>query len=154
MNQGGLLGANRPPRQYDARRWGYACVILVIALVIGWWGWNTEKSNTTHLRQFVYGLCNEVAQGNTNSPALMGAADPIRQELQDALSGMVQDWGDIQDAIEVDIALSSSNNGFAGSHSAMIFISGEPRMMLTLELNEGQGIPRIVGYEDVGSGRE
>ena len=84
----------------------------------------------------------------------MGAADPIRQELQDALSGMVQDWGDIQDAIEVDIALSNNNSGFAGSHSAMIFISGEPRMMLTLELNEGQGIPRIVGYEDIGSGRE
>ncbi len=154
MNQGRLPSAGPPPRQYDTRRWGYACLILVIAIVIGWWGWNNENSNATHLRQFVYGLCNEVAAGNMNTPALMGAADPLRQELQVALSGMVQGWGDIKDTVEVDISLSDNMMGYSGSHAATIFIQGEPRMMLTLELSDGAGIPRIVGYEDIDSGSE
>lgn len=153
MNVRHLPSTGPRPRQYDPRRWGYACVILLIAIVIGWWGWNSENNNATHLRQFVYGLCNEVAAGNLDSPGLMTAETPLRQELRTALSGMVQNWGDMKDELEVNIALSDSELGYSGSHSATIFISGEPRMMLTLELGDVNGLPTIVGYEEISSGR-
>ena len=137
-----------PSQQQTTRRKVLMPIAIVIAaVVIAFWGWEAKSQRENDVKEYVFLICEDVANGR-NPESRLGQLDPVaKKRMLDSLKELCKELPADLTGLEIVVQSGDSPETGDGSatHTAMIRTNGKDKLGLRIIHQSMVGDMGIIG---------